>query len=122
MLFRSKGISVAGCEIGEMIFFNMLNNPGSGRDLNAPYLPDECTVAQASYIEAQGLALNWTAATDDNFVSYYAIYKNGVLVDKVSLGTFWFDKNGTDTDVYEIAAVDGDENYSQKVTAKGGKA
>lgn len=62
--------------------------------------------------------LEWTAATDDNFVSYYDIYKNGEWADRVSVGTFWFDKEGTEGDEYEICAVDGDGNVSERIRAK----
>ena len=117
-----KGVSVAGCELGEMIFFNMPNTPSSGRDISSPYLGNECYKTTAEYIGVSGVALTWTEATDDNFISYYAIYKNGELVDKVSSGLFWFDKNGSINDTYEIRAVDGDENVSEKVTAMGGNA
>jgi|GEM_PF-4091552 hypothetical protein len=113
-----KGISVEGCAEGEMIFFNMPLTPQSGRDKTAPVMAENsCTAENAIYAGVSGVALRWDAATDDNFVSYYDVYKNGAFADRVSSGTFWFDKTAADGDEYEVRAADGDDNVSSFVRA-----
>lgn len=109
---KQEGISVAGCPEGEMIFLNILKAPGCGRDTVAPTLTGQVTKENASYYNVNGVALRWDRANDDNFVSYYAIKKNGEIVDKVSKGEFYFDESGLLTDTYEIIAYDGDDNPS----------
>jgi len=38
-----------------------------------------------------GVELTWEDAVDNNWVSYYEIFRNGELIDKVAKGTFYFD-------------------------------
>ncbi|MDG0813440.1 hypothetical protein [Cohnella rhizosphaerae] len=64
-----------------------------------------------------GVELNWNAGTDNRMLSYYEIERNGVVVDKVSVGTFDFLENGAAGDTYRVRSVDGDGNVSGYATA-----
>jgi hypothetical protein len=68
-----------------------------------------------------GVELSWKAGKDDNWVSYYEIFRDGAALDKVAKGTFYFDHSvGADAAAgYEIRTVDGAGNVSTRVAAKG---
>ena len=68
-----------------------------------------------------GVELTWKAGTDNNWVSYYEVFRDGAALDKVAKGTFYFDHSaGADPAVlYELRTVDGADNVSARVAAKG---
>jgi hypothetical protein len=68
-----------------------------------------------------GVELTWKPGTDNNWTSYYEVFRNGVAIDKVSKGTYYFDHSaGADPAArYEICTVDGAGNASAKVPATG---
>src|ERR1035437_5073159 len=68
-----------------------------------------------------GVGLNWKPGTDDNWVSYYEVFRDGAALDKVAKGTFYFDHSaGADLAAnYEIRTVDGAGNVSARVAAQG---
>ena len=65
-------------------------------------------------------SLVWAPASDNNWVSYYEVLKNGAVVAKAAKGTFYFDyKDGRSLDARnEVRTVDGDGNRSPFVAAK----
>ena len=68
-----------------------------------------------------GIELTWKPGTDNNWISYYEVFRNGVAIDKVSKGTYYFDHSaGADLAArYEIRTVDGASNASARVSATG---
>jgi hypothetical protein len=68
-----------------------------------------------------GVELAWKAGSDNNWISYYEVFRNGTALDKVSKGTFYFDHSaGADLAAhYEICTVDGAGNASGKTSAQG---
>ena len=60
-------------------------------------------------------------APDNNWVSYYELFRDGVALDKVAKGTFYFDHSaGADLAAnYEVRTVDGAGNVSPKIAAAG---
>ncbi|OUS78413.1 hypothetical protein B1748_02115 [Paenibacillus sp. MY03] len=115
--WKSNGVALTNLQAGEMIFFNMTDYPGSGVDTIDPSAPSYATVQKAEYMGHYGAELNWSPASDDRFLSYYEIERNGTVIDKVSIGTFYFLENADSGDVYRIRSVDGDGNASTFVTA-----
>src|SRR5690349_4128120 len=73
-----------------------------------------------------GIESEWKPGTDNNWVSNYDIFRDGVAIDKVAKGTFYFDHSaGADlAATYEVRTVDGAGNPSKKIAAVGaaGKA
>ncbi len=116
--WMANGIKLAPMHEGEMVFFNISNRPGMGKDTVAPGAPSNVRKLAASYMSRTGIELNWTAANDNNWVSYYEVFKNGKPIDRVSIGTFYFTLDGTLSDSFEIRTVDGDGNVSGTVQAK----
>ena len=111
-----QGITISALTPGETIFLNLEDRPGTGRDTEAPGAPSELTICESTYLGRTGVEINWTAAVDDNAVSYYNVYRNGTAVDKVAYGTFYFGLSGNIYDEWEISAVDRDGNESARVS------
>jgi hypothetical protein len=68
-----------------------------------------------------GVELTWKPGSDDNWISYYEVFRNGTGIDKVAKGTYYFDHSaGADPAAkYEVRTVDGAANVSSKVAADG---
>jgi hypothetical protein len=70
----------------------------------------------------QGVEVAWKGGSDNNWVSYYEILKEGVLVAKAAIGSFFFDYKGNARENlkarYEVRTVDGDGNRSPAVAAE----
>ena len=113
------GVTINGMVPGETIFFNLENRPGNGSDTTAPTAPSGLTVTESTYLGRTGIELNWNPATDDGMLSYYAIYRNGKLISKASIGTFEFTLEGSVKDEWSVSAVDADGNESAKAYSSG---
>ncbi|HEX4488683.1 MAG TPA: hypothetical protein VH088_20560 [Terriglobales bacterium] len=118
----AKGITLDKIEPGELIFLNLPHFPGSGTDHVAPPAPSRVTKRLGTNLGITGVEVSWSASRDDNWLSYYSIRKNGRLIAKAAIGTFFFDHSDSargDIDAkYEVAAVDGDGNRSSWVPAQ----
>lgn len=114
---KSGGVSMTDLQRGEMLLFNVTDYPGSGTDTTAPNAPGSPTQQTAIHMDRYGIELNWTAATDNNWLSHYEIERNGVVIDKVTKGTFYFHEGGSLSDTFKVRAVDGDGNTSAFVAA-----
>ena len=70
-----------------------------------------------------GVELAWKPGSDNNWISYYEIFRNDLFLDKVAKGTFYFDHSvGADLAAkYEVRTVDGAGNVSDKVATKDSK-
>lgn len=70
----------------------------------------------------QGIEISWSPGTDDHWISYYEVLKDGRVIGKAAIGTFFFDHSESARNdlnaVYEVRTVDGDGNRSQAVTAQ----
>jgi hypothetical protein len=118
----SDGITLDKIAAGELIFLNLPNSPGSGTDHVPPTAPSKVEKRLGTNLGVQGIELSWLPGTDDHWISYYEVLKNGRLVGKVAKGTFFFDHSDSARNdinaVFEIRTVDGDGNRSQSVTAQ----
>jgi hypothetical protein len=73
----------------------------------------------ATYHQQAGVALQWQPSQDNILVAEYQILRDGQPLDRVAIGTFYFDHsmgNGLERH-YEIVAIDGDGNRSTAVAA-----
>ncbi len=117
----SHGIELVNPQPGELIYLGLPNHPGSGTDSIAPTAPANVTMGLGTNMGVTGMELNWEPSSDNNWISYYQIYRDGKSIDRVSTGTFYFDHSAA-PDVlfdsnYQVQAVDGDGNASAKVDA-----
>lgn len=110
-----RGITfTAGLKQGDIIYLNLPKHPGSGLDKIAPTAPSSVTATAATNVNYHGVEVKWVAGSDDNWVSYYNIYRSDTLIGRVSKGTFYFDHTpAASIDVvYGVQSVDGDGNLS----------
>jgi hypothetical protein len=117
----SHGITLQNPEQGELIYLNLPMHPGSDADTVPPSPPHQVSVRLGTHMGYTGVELAWLPATDNNWVSYYEIFRDGEAIDKVAKGTFYFDHSlGNDLAArYEVRAVDGSGNASEKALAAG---
>jgi hypothetical protein len=104
-----------------LIYLNIPLHPGSSLDKEPPSPPAEVKKQAGENMGYPGVELSWAPATDNNWVSCYEIYRDGVFIDKVSKGTFYFDHSaGADINAkYGVCAIDAAGNKSAKASATG---
>jgi hypothetical protein len=116
-----KGVSFQEMADGELIYLNLPMHPGSAADKTPPSPPTQVLKKIGTNMGYIGIELNWIPATDNNWISYYEIFRNGSTIDKIAKGTYYFDHSaGADSAArYEVKAVDGSGNASEKAVAQG---
>jgi hypothetical protein len=118
----ADGISLQQIAAGELIFLNLPNYPGSGERSEPPNTPVKVTKRIGSNLGVQGVELLWSAGRDDHRISYYEIHKNGKIIGRAAIGTFFFDHSDSARSdmggVYEVTTVDGNGHRSAAVTAQ----
>jgi len=118
----AKGITLQKMPEGELIYLNLPLHPGSAADKVPPGLPSQVLKRVGTNMDYIGVEVSWNPATDNNWVSYYEILRNGQTIDKVAKGTYYFDHSaGADLAArYEVRTVDGSGNVSPNALAQGG--
>ena len=118
----TEGITLDKIVAGEVIFLNLPAYPGSGFAHNPPSAPADVKKRLGTNLGVQGVELTWSPGHDDNWISYYEIYKNGKIIGRAAKGTYFFDHSDSarnDIDAtFEVTAVDGDGNRGAAVTAQ----
>jgi len=118
----SDGITLDQVAEGELIFLNLPDFPGSGNDHVPPTAPSRVEKRLGTNLGVQGIEVSWLPGKDDRWISYYEILKNGRLIGRAAIGTFFFDHSDTARNeinaVFEVRTVDGDGNRSQAVAAQ----
>ena len=115
------GIRIEKMAPGELIYLNLPLHPGSKRDSEPPSPPAAVTKRTGDNMGFPGLELAWQPGKDNNWISYYEVFRDGVSLDKVAKGTFYFDHSvGADPAArYEVRTVDGAGNVSPNTAATG---
>ena len=109
-----NGIALETMPAGELIYLNLPYHPGNHLDDTPPTIPTNPEMRKAENMGYPGVEISWGDATDDHWLSHYEIRRNGVVIDKVAKGTYYFDHScGADLGAkYEVIAVDGAGNRS----------
>ena len=86
--------------------------------ITAPTAPTNVTATAATNVNYPGVDVRWSAGSDDNWVSYYNVYRDGTLIGKTAKGTYYHDHTpaATPTATYSVKTVDGDNNPSRAAT------
>jgi hypothetical protein len=117
----ARGITLEKMPAGELIYLNLPMHPGSSLDKEPPKPPLGIVKQRAENMGFPGVELKWQPGSDNNWISYYEIFRNGMPLDKVAKGDFYFDHSaGADVAAnYEVRTVDGAGNASVLVAARG---
>ena len=117
----ADGIKIEKMSAGELIYLNLPMHPGSKLDKEPPASPSQATKRTGDNMGYPGVEITWKSGTDNNWVSFYEVFRDGTALDKVAKGNFYFDHSaGADLAAkYEIRTVDGAGNVSANVTANG---
>jgi hypothetical protein len=120
----AQGITIEKMPPGELVYLNLPLHPGSKLDTTPPRAPRSVTVRQAENMGYPGVEVAWKPGSDNNWVSYYEVIRDGVVVNKVAHGCFCFDHSaGADlAAAYAVRTVDGADNFSRSIPATGGGA
>jgi hypothetical protein len=119
-----SGIRLEKMPSGELIYLNLPLHPGSKLDREPPTAPGKVQKQAAENMGYPGIELTWKPGTDNNWISYYEVFRNGMALDRVAKGTYYFDHSaGADLAAkYEVRTVDGAGNASASALAAGGAA
>ena len=109
-----NGIVIKNQKPGELIYFNMPNRPGSGRDKTAPQPPTNVLAKRETNIGYAGVGIYWSPGSDNNWISYYEVKRGDEVLAKISTGTYYFDRSAgwNPAAQYAVRTVDGDGNTS----------
>lgn len=115
------GLKIEKMAAGELIYLNLPLHPGNKVDTEPPAPPSRVTKRAGENMGYPGVEIAWEPGTDNHWISYYEVLRDGVPIDKVGKGTFYFDHSaGADLAAkYEIRTVDGAGNVSAQGTADG---
>ena len=115
------GLTIDRMLPGELIYLNLPLHPGSTRDRQPPTAPRNVSKRRAENMGYPGVEVQWSPGTDDNWISYYEIVRDGRPIDRLARGTFYFDHSaGADLAAgYQIRTVDGAGNASPPAEAAG---
>jgi hypothetical protein len=104
----------AGVDQGEVVYLNLAKHPGAGTDTSAPSAPSNVTATAATNVSYPGVDVNWRAGADDNHVSRYDVYRDGVKIGTTAKGTYFHDHTPAASPYaqYAIKTLDGDDNAS----------
>ena len=116
-----NGIKIDKMLPGELVYLNLPLHPGSKLDKEPPTAPKEVIKQVGNNMGYPGVELRWEPGADNNWISFYDVYRNGEAIDRVAKGTYYFDHSaGADLAArYEVLTVDGANNASPKALAGG---
>ncbi|MGD0579845.1 MAG: hypothetical protein ABSC08_13055, partial [Bryobacteraceae bacterium] len=114
-----KGIRFLPENKHEVILLNLDSTPGRGTDHTPPTVPGKAWLKRETWGGRTGVALRWAPSRDNVLVTGYEVIRDGRLLDRVGIGTFYFDASpGSGLDRrYEVVAIDGDGNRSGSAVA-----
>ena len=111
----SSGITMpSGVAAGEVIYINLPGRPGGGGDSTAPSTPSSVTATASTDDNYPDVQVSWNASTDNTWVSYYDVSRDGSYLGRVAKGTVFLDHTpgASPYATYQIVAVDGAGNRS----------
>lgn len=111
---ETDGISFSSIPQGQVIYLNLPDRPGAGSDTTTPSAPTTVSAALSTDDNYPDVVVSWSGATDNNWISYYNVYRDNVYLGRVAEGHVYIDHTpGASPDAtYGVQAVDGDGNTS----------
>jgi hypothetical protein len=119
----ANGVMIGKMIPGELMYLNLPYHPGNRVQKTVPTSPTAVHIAEAMNMGYPGVEVMWKAGHDDRWISYYEVLRNGVVVDKIAKGTYYFDHSaGADLGArYEVRTVNGAGLQSRPAAADGRK-
>lgn len=116
---EANGLTFSSAQQGQVIYLNLSKRPGSGSDTSAPTAPTSVTATASADDNYPDVVVGWSGATDNNWISYYNIYRDNVYIGRVAQGSVYIDHTpgASVDDTYGVQAVDGDGNSSTTATS-----
>jgi hypothetical protein len=102
---------------GDLVWLNLVPPGFPGGDTVAPSVPLQVSKSPNAYMGQPGVDLNWNPSTDDKWVSYYDVFRDGAWIGMSARVGFFFDPGGSLSSSYQVRAVDGNGNASALATA-----
>lgn len=117
----NSGINFSTVQVGELVYIGLPYHPGSGMDTTPPTAPSNVQVNAGVNMNYPGVEVSWSGGADDRWVSYYELFRNGKPLGKVAKGRYFFDHSpaADPTATYGVRTVDGNQNTSAIVSARG---
>ncbi|MBP5717417.1 MAG: hypothetical protein J6X53_00350, partial [Abditibacteriota bacterium] len=115
-----NGVDVAANTVGEIIYLNLPGRPRGKSDTVAPSAPDTVYAKRESNVGFAGMGIYWSAAKDNNYISYYEVKRGDTVLGVAGTGHYYFDRTEgwSETADYYVRTVDGDRNVSEWKLAK----
>jgi hypothetical protein len=116
----TDGITLSDPAPGELIYLNLPDHPGNSIDTTPPSAPTGVRTREARHMGVPGVEVIWEPSTDDHWLSYYLVTRDGERIGTAAKGAYWFDHSaGADpAAVYAVQAVDGAGNVSDVVSCE----
>ena len=116
----ATGVVLTDPPPGELIYFGLSDMPGAGRDATPPTAPGRAFARCETNIGHSGVAVYWSPGFDDNWISLYEVSRDGNVIGKVSIGTYYFDHSpGWNINApYAVRAVNGEGKTSEWTSAE----
>jgi hypothetical protein len=109
----------SGVDQGEVVYLGLREHPGGGSDATAPTAPSGVAATAATNVSYPGVDVRWSAGTDDNWVSHYDVYREGVKIGSTAKGTYYHDHTPGASPYahYAVKTIDGDGNASPSASS-----
>ena len=85
-----KGIVLAKMTPGDLIYLNLPLHPGSKLDKELPGPASNVRKRHAENMGFPGVELAWRPGTDNNWISYYDVLRNGAAIEQAIQGHLLF--------------------------------
>ncbi len=110
----TRGIYLKRQKPADVIYLGLPNLPGNQSDETEPAPPGRVLKRYEVNLGYSGIGIYWAAGTDNNWISYYEIARDGKVIGRAAKGLFYFDRT-MDYNVnaaYAVRTIDGDGNAS----------
>ena len=115
----TNGIYIKRQKPADMIYLGLPNMPGNQSDAVDPAPPGCALKRYETNLGYSGIGIYWSAGTDNNWISYYEIARDGQVIGRAATGTFYFDRSiGYNLNAtYTVRTIDGDSSASDWMDA-----
>lgn len=110
----TQGIYIKRQKSADVIYLGLPHMPGNQSDTEEPASPGRVLKRYEVNLGYSGIGIYWAVGTDNNWISYYEIARDGKVIGRTAKGLFYFDRT-LDFNLnaaYSVRTIDGDGNAS----------